>query len=168
MTQRGFKTLCLALLLCASTVMSNGASAHRFHFGMTDVSYNERTGSTEIVHTYTAHDIDALLLNLYQRQFDLSDPEDQAVLRQYVERQFWLAGPDGKRLPSKWIGMTVDANSVVIYQEIENTPLTRAATVRQGVLIDFLPEQVNTVNLGAGGTVRSLTFTRQALEQPAQ
>jgi len=164
MTLRGFKTLCLALLLCVSTA----ASAHRFHFGMTDISYNERTGSTEIVHTYTAHDIDALLLNLYQRQFDLSDPEDQDVLRQYVERQFWLAAPDGKRLPPTWIGMTVDANSVVIYQEIENTPLARAATIRQGVLIDFLPEQVNTVNLGAGGTVRSLTFTRQALEQPAQ
>jgi hypothetical protein len=164
MTLRGFSTLCLALLLCVSTA----ASAHRFHFGMTDISYNERTGSTEIVHTYTAHDIDALLLNLYQRQFDLSDPEDQDVLRQYVERQFWLAAPDGKRLPPKWIGMTVDANSVVIYQEIENTPLARAATIRQGVLIDFLPEQVNTVNLGAGGTVRSLTFTRQALEQPAQ
>lgn len=164
MTLRGFTRLCLALLLCVSTA----ASAHRFHFGMTDISYNERTGSTEIVHTYTAHDIDALLLNLYQRQFDLSDPEDQDVLRQYVERQFWVAAPDGKRLPVKWIGMTVDANSVVIYQEIENTPLTRAATIRQGVLIDFLPEQVNTVNLGAGGAVRSLTFTRQALEQPAQ
>jgi len=164
MTLQGFKALCIALLLCVSTA----ASAHRFHFGMTDISYNERTRSTEIVHTYTAHDIDALLLNLYQRQFDLSDPEDQDVLRQYVERQFWLAGPDAKRMPARWIGMTVDANSVVIYQEIENTPLTRAATIRQGVLIDFLPEQVNTVNLGAGGEVRSLTFTRQALEQPAQ
>ena len=164
MTLRGFKTVCLALLLCVSTA----ASAHRFHFGMTDISYNERTGSTEIIHTYTAHDIDALLLNLYQRQFDLSDPEDQDVLRKYVERQFWLAGQDGKRLPAKWVGMTVDANSVVIYQEIDDTPLTRAATIRQGVLIDFLPEQVNTVNLGAGGAVRSLTFTRQALEQPAQ
>jgi len=164
MTLRGFKGICLALLLCVSTA----ASAHRFHFGMTDISYNERTKSTEIVHTYTAHDIEALLLNLYQRQFDLSDPEDQDVLRKYVERQFWLAAQDATRLPARWIGMTVDANSVVIYQEIENTPLSRLATIRQGVLIDFLPEQINTVNLNQGGAVRSLTFTRQALEQPAQ
>jgi len=164
MTLRGFKGMCLALLLCVSTA----ASAHRFHFGMTDISYNERTKSTEIVHTYTAHDIEALLLNLYQRQFDLSDPEDQDVLRKYVERQFWLAAQDATRLPARWIGMTVDANSVVIYQEIENTPLSRLATIRQGVLIDFLPEQINTVNLNQGGAVRSLTFTRQALEQPAQ
>lgn len=164
MSLRGFRTLCLAMLLCASTA----ASAHRFHFGMTDISYNERSGSTEIVHTYTAHDIEGLLLNLYQRQFDLSDPQDQQVLRKYVERQFWLAAKDQTRLPAKWIGMTVDANSVVIYQEIENTPLSRAATIRQGVLIDFLPEQVNTVNLNEGGAVHSLTFRRQALEQPAR
>ena len=164
MTRRGVKALCAALLLGVSM----GANAHRFHFGMTDISFNERTGSTEIVHTYTAHDIEALLLNLYQRQFDLSDPQDQDVLRKYVESQFWLAAQDDARLPVKWIGMTIDANSVVIYQEIAHTPLARAATVRQGVLVDFIPEQVNTVNLNEGGAVHSLTFTRQALAQPAR
>ena len=82
MSLRGLKSLLLALLLCASAA----ASAHRFHFGMTDISYNERTRSTEIVHTYTAHDIEALLLNLYGRQFDLSEPDDQAVLRQYMAK----------------------------------------------------------------------------------
>jgi len=163
MKRRRFHALCAATLLCASGV----ASAHRFHFGMTDISFNERTKSIEIVHTFTAHDIDALLLTLYQRQFDLGDAGDQAVLRKYVERQFWLAARDGAHLPIKWVGMTVDANSVVVYQEVENTPLARAATIRQGVLIDFLPEQVNTVNLTEGGAVRSLTFTRKILEQPA-
>lgn len=162
MKRRAFHALCAALLVGASAT----ASAHRFHFGMTDISYNERTGSIEIVHTFTTHDIDPLMLNLYQRQVDLGDPQDQALLREYVERQFWLAAKDGKRMPIQWIGMTVDANSVVIYQEIENTPLARVATIRQGILIDVLPEQVNTVNLNAGGAVRSLTFTRKSIEQP--
>lgn len=162
--KRSVKALLAALLLCVSA----SASAHHFHFGMTDLSYNERTGSTEIVHTYTAHDIEALLLNLYGRQFDLSDADDQDVLRQYLERQFWLAAQDSKRLPATWIGMTVDANSIVIYQEVANTPLSRAVTIHQGVLVDFLPEQVNTVNLNEGGAIRSLTFTRKALEQPAR
>jgi hypothetical protein len=59
--------------------------AHNFHAGITDISYNERTGSLELVHTYMTHDVEALLTNLYQRQFDLSDPEDQAVFREYVK-----------------------------------------------------------------------------------
>ena len=164
MRLHGLKSLLLALLLCASAA----ASAHRFHFGMTDISYNARTKSTEIVHTYTAHDIDALLLARHGRQFDLGEPEDQQVLRKYIESQFWLAGKDGKRLPVKWVGMTVDAQSVTVYQELEQSPLSRTAVIRQGVLMDLLPEQVNTVNINEGGAVHSLTFMRQRLEQPAR
>lgn len=158
-----FRLLCAALLLCLSTA----AGAHRFHTGITEISYNERTRSTEVVHTYMAHDIEALLMNLYQRQFDLSEPEDQEVLRKYIDQQFWIKDKDGARLPLRWVGMTIDPRSVVIYQEAEQTPLSRAAAIRQGVLVDFLPDQVNTVNLSESGTLRSLTFLRQALEQPA-
>ena len=164
MKPRLFKAVCAALLIA----MSAAAHAHRFHTGLTDISYNARTRSTEIVHTYMAHDIEALLMNLYQRQFDLGDPEDQEVLRKYVEQRFAIKGADGKPLNLRWIGMTIDAQSVVIYQEVEQTPVSQAALIRQGVLIDFLPDQVNTVNLNESGTVHSLTFTRQALEQPAR
>jgi hypothetical protein len=164
MTPRSLKSLCMILLLCVSTA----AGAHRFHFGMTDISYNARTRSTEIVHAYTAHDIEALLLNLHGRQFDLSEPQDQAVLRKYLDSQFWLIGADGKRLPVKWVGMTIDAQSVTIYQELEQSPLSRTAVIHQGVLVDLLPEQVNTVNINEGGAVHSLTFMGRRLQQPAR
>jgi hypothetical protein len=164
MILRRFKLLFAATLLFVSAA----AGAHRFHMGITEVAYNARTNSTEIVHTYMAHDVEALLMNLYGRQFDLGDPEDQAVLRKYVEGRFWLMGQDKARLPVRWVGMTADSQSVVIYQELENAPLSKTAAIHQGVLIDFLPDQVNTVNLNEAGAVRSLTFTQAALEQPTQ
>jgi hypothetical protein len=141
------------------------AAAHNFHAGMTDISFNERTGSTEVVHTYMAHDVEALLSNMYQRDFDLTQPDDQAVLRKYVEKQFWLQASDKGRLPLRWIGMTIDAQNVVIYQEAEKTPLSKTAAVHDEVMIDFLPEQVNTVNLNEAGTVRTFTFGAKATEQ---
>ena len=150
-------------LLC----LSAAAGAHRFHTGITELAFNPRTGSTEIVHTYMAHDIEALLMNTYGRQFDLTDPEDQAVLRKYVETQFVLKGADNARLPVRWVGMSADSQSVVIYQELENAPLSKTVTIRQGVLIDFLPDQLNTVNFNNVGKIRSLTFTQAALEQQA-
>ena len=164
MSIRRFKMLCAAALL----LVSAAAGAHRFHMGITELAFNPRTKSTEIVHTYMAHDIEALLMNMYGRQFDLGDPEDQAVLRKYVEGRFWLQGQDKARLPVRWVGMTVDSQSVVIYQELESAPLSKTATIHQGVLMDFLPEQVNTVNLNDAGAIRSLTFTQSAVEQPAQ
>jgi hypothetical protein len=159
---RRSRMLLAAALLC----MSAAAGAHRFHTGITELAYNPRTGSTEIVHTYMAHDIEALLMNTYGRQFDLTDPEDQDVLRQYIEQRFWIKGHDNARLPARWVGMTVASQSVVIYQELENTPLSKTAAIGHGVLIDFLPDQVNTVNLNDAGALRSLTFTQAVLEQP--
>jgi hypothetical protein len=135
------------------------APAHRFHAGITDISFNERSGSTEVVHTYMAHDVEALLTNLYQRQFDLSDPDDQAVLRKYVEKQFWLADKDKRRLPLRWVGMTVDSESVTVFQEVPRTPAAKVEIIHDEVLSDFLPDQMNTVNLTVAGSIRTFGFS---------
>jgi hypothetical protein len=113
-----------------------------------------------------AHDIEALLTNMYQRQFDLSAPEDQDVLRKYVEQQFSLQDRDHRKLPLRWVGMTADAQSVVIYQEAEQTPLAKTASIHDEIMTDFLPDQVNTVNINEGGTVRTLTFDGKTADQP--
>jgi hypothetical protein len=140
------------------------APAHRFHAGITDISFNERSGSTEVVHTYMAHDVEALLANLYQRQFDLSDPDDQAVLRKYVETQFWLADKEQRRLPLNWVGMTVDSESVTVFQEVPRTPAAKVEIIHDAVLIDFLPDQMNTVNLTVAGSIRTFGFSGSHLE----
>ena len=158
---KSLKMLLCAVLLCASAA----ASAHRFHAGIADVSFNARTGSTEIVHTYMAHDIDALLANMYGRQFDLTEPDDQEVLRKYIESHFWVLGQDKSRLRVRWVGVSADAERVTVYQEIEKTPLWKAGAIHNAVLVDFLPDQVNTVNLNDGNAVRSLTFDRANPDQ---
>jgi hypothetical protein len=152
------------ILAVLGAVASMSASAHRFHAGIADISYNERTGSTEVVHTYMAHDVEALLTASYQRQFDLSDPDDQAVLRQYLEKQFWLADRDGRRLPLNWVGVTVDTDSVVVFQEAVKTPVANVETIHDAVLSDFLPDQQNTVNLTANGSLRTFGFSSNRTE----
>ena len=156
MTLRRFMLQCVGAAVLAGACAL--ASAHRFHAGITDISFNERSGSTEVVHTYMAHDVEALLGNLYQRQFDLSDPDDQAVLRKYVEKQFWLADKDKRRLPLNWVGMTVDSESVTIFREAPQTPASKVALIHDEVLIDFLPDQMNTVNLTVAGSLRTFGF----------
>ena len=158
------RVLVLAILLACGAA----ASAHRFHAGIVDISFNARSGSTEIVHTYMSHDVEALLANLYGRQFDLADPEDQEALRKYLEPRFWLQGQGKERLAPRWVGMTIDAERVVVYQEIEHTPLWRVTAVHDAVLVDFLPDQVNTVNLNEGNAVRTLGFDRDKIELPAR
>jgi hypothetical protein len=159
--RRIFAQCAVAAVLAGACAL---APAHRFHAGITDISFNERSGNTEVVHTYMAHDVEALLSNLYQRQFDLSDPDDQAVLRKYVEQQFWLADKDKRRLPLTWVGMTVDSESVTIFQEARATPVDKVELIHDQVLSDFLPDQMNTVNLTVAGSVRTFGFSSSRAE----
>jgi hypothetical protein len=151
---------CAVLLACACAQ----APAHRFHAGITDISFNARTGNTEVVHTFMAHDVEALLANLYGRQFDLSDPDDQAALRKYVDKQFWLADKDGRRIALNWVGLTVDTDSVTVYQEAAATPVDKVETIHAAMLADFLPDQVNTVNLTSNGNLRTFGFNADRLQ----
>lgn len=164
MKLKRFISRCVGAAILASACAL--APAHNFHAGITDISYNERTGSTEVVHTYMAHDVEALLTNLYQRQFDLSDPEDQAVFRKYVEKQFWLADKDKRRLPLNWVGMSADAQSVMVYQEVAQTPSAKVEFIHDAVMTDFLPDQLNTVNLTVAGSLRTFGFSSSRTEFP--
>jgi len=150
-----------ALMACT---LAAPVCAHDFHAGIAEISFNARTGSTEVVHTYMSHDVEALLSNLYQRQFDMGDLDDQAVFRQYVERQFWLAGA-GKRVPLTWVGMTADTQNVTVYQEAPATSLAQVSTIHDDVMSDFLADQVNTINVKDGAGTHTLTFDRAHPEQ---
>jgi hypothetical protein len=156
------RRLALAALLCCASMATQ---AHRFQAGIAEISFNQNSGSVEVVHTYMAHDIEALLAALAGRQVDLSRSEDEALLRQYVERQFYLQDADGARLPLKWVGMTANVDSVVLYQELPATALARVALVHDAVLADVLPRQANTVNISSGGQVRTLEFDAKTLDR---
>jgi hypothetical protein len=164
MKLKRFVTRCaVAAVLAGACAL---APAHRFHAGITDISFNEHTGSLEVVHTYMAHDVEALLTNLYQRQFDMSDPDDQALFRKYLEKQFWLADKDKRRLPLSWVGMTADSQNVVIFQEVVKTPAAKVEIIHDEVMTDFLPDQMNTVNLTVAGSVRTFGFSTSHPEFP--
>lgn len=154
----------VAVMLAAAGMT---AAAHNFHMGMADISYNERTGSTEIVHTYTGHDLATLLTERNGRQIDLGRADSEAVLRRYVEKQFAITRADGKRLPLHWVGARVDADTVVIFQELPKTRLAKGDRIHNAVLIDFIPAQRNTVNVQTGGSTRTLIFDQKSVDQTA-
>lgn len=159
-----WRTLAAGLLACASMA----AGAHNYHMGIADVSYNAASGSTEVVHTYTGHDVEALLTQLYQRQFDLGQAGSEAALRRYVEKQFYILAPNGKPLRLNWVGMKVNADNVVIFQEIEHARLAPGTRIHNRLLTDFLPSQRNTLNVQDGAKIQTLFFDSRNVELPVR
>jgi hypothetical protein len=146
----------IALLLMASA----SAWAHRFHASLADVSFNQRTGSIEVVINLMAHDVEALLAQAGHANVDLSMPEGEALVRQYIEQRFQLLGRDGKPLPLAWVGTRVNADTLVVFQELEKADPDAVGRIRNKILIDLLPNQENSVNY-KGSTY---TFDREKVE----
>jgi hypothetical protein len=160
------RRFCLNALGAAMLAWSGAAAAHNYHMGMADIGYNAATGNTEIVHTYTAHDVEALLANLYGRNFDLGLEEDQEALRRYLDKRFVLSVA-GKRLPLQWVGVKADADTITVFQQLPGQQVPAGAQLMDGVLSDFIATQINTVNVGgvAGRAAATLTFTAKQEQQ---
>ena len=153
--------LMAALLWCSSAV-----HAHNYHVGLTEISFNRNSGNTEVVHSYTAHDVEALLMHLHQRHVDLGLEEDQALFRRYLEQQFRITA-DGKPIGLQWVGMLAKPDIIIVFQEIEKVALPPGVILFDAVLTDFLPQQVNNVNVsGLGRPPATLVFNRYRSEHP--
>lgn len=86
----------------------------------------------------------------------------RAKLALYVEDRFSIApfadGRPGARLPLELLGAELDGEFVLVYQEFSGE-LPAAIAIRDDILRDVFPEQINHVNVATGGEVRSVTFS---------
>jgi hypothetical protein len=86
----------------------------------------------------------------------------RAQLALYVEERFGIAGAangtPGDRLPLELIGAELDGEFVLVYQEYAGD-LPGTIAIRDDILRDVFPDQVNHVNVAAAGEVRSVTFS---------
>jgi len=155
-----------ALLYAAALALSASAAAHDVHVAIADISYNERTRSTEVVHTLVLHDLQQQLAKPGEAPPEFDTPAGERLLRAYVERRFALEERGGRALPLRWVGAALDAQSVTVYQERPGAKPNAQQVLRNALLTEAYPTQQNTVNLRLGGKVKSLLFTREIERQP--
>lgn len=131
---------------------------HSLHVGATSVTL--AGGAVALVHVLFEQDLSQLLLNLYQREPDWREPDDQALLQRYVEARFAVLDRDGQPLPLRWIGIEREADIIRIRQQLPaELWRARAAAIRHAVLADFLADQVNVVTIDAGSQQQTVRLT---------
>lgn len=150
------------LLLLAGLTVANTASAHRMPGSLSTIKKNPNTGSIEVIHRLHNHDAElGLITILNDRSISLEQLVGRARLALYVEERFLLAaiedGSIGAPLVLELIGAELDGEFILVYQEVKGV-LPVEITVRNDILRDVFPDQVNHVNIAVDGEVRSLTF----------
>lgn len=127
--------------------------------GLTTISYNPKTDRTEIVHRLHVHDAETGLAEILQNaQFTLGTLESQARFALYVEQRFAIRDKaSGTELPLVLVGAELEGDQVLVFQETAGA-LPFWVAIRNDVLREVYPDQVNKVNVALDAGVRTLIF----------
>ena len=149
-------------IVVAALALAASVAAHRMPGSLSTVKLNPSTGTTEIIHRLHNHDAEfGVIASMNDRTISLDTLIGRAHLSLYVEERFLLAtvedGVVGAPLDIELIGAELDGEFVLVYQELRGE-LPAMIAVRNDILRDALPEQVNHVNISVGNDVRTLRF----------
>lgn len=156
-TKFSWATICAALLC----IVVN-AHADRQPGSLSTVKLSASSQNIEIIHRLHNHDAElGVIVAMNDRSLSIDQLVGRAQLALYVEERFTIAAVDdakiGAPLNLKLIGAEVDGEFILVYQEYTGT-LPKRVAVKNDILRDVFPEQVNHVNIALNGKVRSLTF----------
>ena len=140
-------------------VLTLPALAHRYFFGLTEVSSNLNTGAVEFVHQYTLHDVQHALSKLTGERFSLDKENAEAVLKRWVTDNFSVKNVDGKKVELTWVGFEADYQKIWVYQELPAQKNLCGWEVSNTLLFDTFSAQVNTINIVDEYGNRSLILT---------
>jgi hypothetical protein len=161
LTRRG---LCLGACLAALGVRPT--HAHGFHASFSVVEYNARTDSWEIFHRIMAPDLESLLTARAGEPVTLdNNPASAKLVESYLLDVFSLKTPQGKALKPAWVGMNLQVDAVMVFQEIKNPGTLSGMAVNSQILTETNPGQINTVNVTFQGRTQTALFK---MNDPAQ
>ena len=117
--------------------------AHRLPECVTSLDWSEQEQRLEITHRLHRHDAQLALEQLTDKAVsELDSVESKARLALYVESRFGLRASEP--MPLQLIGAEFDGDYLLVYQEYQG-PLPDSLAVRSETLLEWNPEQINTV-----------------------
>jgi len=152
----------MRIVAAAALCIAALAYADRQPGSLSTIKIGKSSGNIEIIHRLHSHDAElGIMTALNDISLSIDHLEGQAQLALYVETKFAVAAIDegriGAPLALNLLGAEVDGDYVLVYQEYSGT-LPPNVAVRNDILRDVFPEQINHVNIAVNQKVHSLTF----------
>ncbi|MEM8935722.1 MAG: DUF6702 family protein [Pseudomonadota bacterium] len=135
-------------IMAAIAVWVAPAHAHRQHATLTSIDWNERARVIEVIHRFHAHDvIDGLItLGLIETP-SMQSIRAQARFALYVEETFLLENAAGDALALDMVGVEMDGDYILVYQEAPLTAPPSVLSVQCGFFHDVFDDQTSYVNM---------------------
>lgn len=149
-----------AWLLLALACVSLRAAAHPYHESQAEIDYRSACQCLEITLRVKPEEMEAALSGPGGPRLPLEDPRMRERLQDYVLRHFALADAGEHPVKLAWVGLEIDTLGAWIY--LQSAAVQLPAQLRNDVLLDHEPQQVNRVTFRAAAGRQGLSFSRDS------
>ena len=153
------RKLLLLLVIVGAGASAAPAFAHQQKAALTQVLFNPRTDTIEVVHRFYLHDAEQAVQLLFGADADIHGKEDtRFTMARYAVGKFALWDEMDMPIELGLVGFEIEGNFFYVYQESESKLNPAALTIRHNAFRDIWPEQMNSVNVEGKGPMQTVLF----------
>ena len=150
------------LVFCALCLLSFAAMAHAYHASIMDVQYNTQKQQLEVALKVFTDDFEKAL-SMGQPAavtFDKLTPSQVNTLTTaLLQRSVAFGTKPGETLPLRFVGVEKEKDAHWVYFSVKMPPKPVSTVyLRHRLLLDTFQDQMNIVNIEAGGQKQSALF----------
>ncbi len=152
-----------SLLACLLLLWPLGAATpalHAYHSTITELRYNAEKKQIELSVKVFTDDFEKALSQGQPTAVNLTDagPRPLVLATAYLQRTLQVATPAGAPLPVQVLGMQAENDGYWFYCKVPLPGALPGIRLRQAMLLDVFADQMNIVNIEAGGKKQSALF----------
>lgn len=153
----------IILLLCVFPLIASN-TLHKFYVSLTDIEFNKKQQSVQIITNVFMDDIEATLNDEFSIDAQISNPNEinniDTYFYKYLQNHFHIK-VNNQEKKYKFIGKEYEGNIVYLYLEIENIKNVESIEIQNTVLFKNFPDQQNLIKINVNNTKKSLLLTTE-------
>ena len=137
-----------------------GPALHAYHSAITELRYNPAKKQLELSVKVFTDDFEKALSQGQPKPVSLTEagPRPLVTADAYFQRTLQFSTTAGAKLPLQLLGMQAENDGYWFYCKVALPGPVAGVKLRQAVLLDAFPDQMNIVNIEANGKKQSALF----------
>jgi hypothetical protein len=149
------------ILVCILLTAALVAGAHAYHASIMDVRYNSQKQQLEVALKVFTDDFEKALSAGQPRPISFEEsPKAQVttLITALLTRSLTFGTKPGEALPLQFLGFQRESDAHWLYFSVKLAKPVKGLYLRHRLLLDTFPDEMNIVNVEAGGKKQSALF----------
>jgi hypothetical protein len=139
-------------------------NAHKFYLSLTQIEFNEKNKSIEIIINVFIDDLETTLNKLHSKKFELDTKNElkdsDTYFFKYLQNNVKLK-IDGKSVSYNYVGKEYDGDVVFFYLEVTDIHSVKEIDINNTLLLEDFPDQQNLIKSKVQKKHKSLMLTKK-------